>query len=349
MRLLKKTVFVVFYLLAFHKITRRFFKHDILIVFYHNVCDPQKEEQSLLNPWVSLAAFQRQVNYLKKHYTMISMDQCLDLLKNGGTIPPYTAVLHFDDGYVSQYRHAYPLLKKEKIPAIFYLPTAFVGTDKLFWWDALEYMILKTSRKEITLDLEGQPRTFSLHGRSQKEKVCLSLVPHFQKLSYEEIDNRIKALQKVTSIDPYSDPDWIAAHRVLSRTMADEMQKDGFSFGSHTAHHAIVTRETSAVQKKELEDSTKFFGNRVGIHFCYPNGREGDFSLETKKLLQTAGYRSGSTAIEGLVGSGSDPYELPRIWAGPDFAQFVCRISGIKVLWFRLRKILRKLSLGFLL
>ena len=67
---------------------------------------------------------------MKEHdYSVISLDQFVELKKEGKKIPRKSVVITFDDGYVDNYLNAYPVLKKYKSPAIIFIPSSHVGTE----------------------------------------------------------------------------------------------------------------------------------------------------------------------------------------------------------------------------
>ncbi|MBI3302969.1 MAG: polysaccharide deacetylase family protein [Deltaproteobacteria bacterium] len=71
--------------------------------------------------------------YLAKHYHVLPLDQCLDQRPTAA----YRAVVAFDDGYASVYHLAYPVLRALRLPATVFVPTDFIETRGLMWWDRL--------------------------------------------------------------------------------------------------------------------------------------------------------------------------------------------------------------------
>lgn len=87
----------------------------------------------------------------------------------------------------------------------------------------------------------------------------------------------------------------------------------GMDIGSHTRHHAnltklpqILARDEILVSRHELQDSI----GCVVDHFCYPYGW---FDSEHVNMVRAAGYRTATTTQRGRVQTGSDPYRLQRI------------------------------------
>jgi biofilm PGA synthesis lipoprotein PgaB len=59
--------------------------------------------------------------------TPISLDQLADHLEQGTSVPKGAVVLTFDDNNLGLYEHAYPLLKRYRWPATFFVHTGYVG------------------------------------------------------------------------------------------------------------------------------------------------------------------------------------------------------------------------------
>lgn len=90
-----------------------------MLLIYHRVGGGSPDERD-----VAIADFAAQADELAKH-DVVSLDLAVDRLENGDSSP--SVVLTFDDGFADVYDHAFPLLRKHKLPFTLYLTTAYVG------------------------------------------------------------------------------------------------------------------------------------------------------------------------------------------------------------------------------
>jgi len=94
---------------------------------------------------VPLKQFQSNVRYFCRHHEMIGVDDLENIVnwKNNKLI------ITFDDAYRNVYTNAYPLLKKNKIPAVLFITTGFVQDQKAAWDDRLFYAVKNTQKKKL--------------------------------------------------------------------------------------------------------------------------------------------------------------------------------------------------------
>src|ERR1043166_4490896 len=57
-----------------------------------------------------------------------------------------SVLLTFDDGYLDNYTLAFPVLRSHGVQAVFFLPTAFIGTAHLPLWDVIGYVVRQTRK-----------------------------------------------------------------------------------------------------------------------------------------------------------------------------------------------------------
>lgn len=97
------------------------------VLLFHRVTDEARDNLS-----VGVAQFERLMQSLKQHCEVLSIEQVLAL---GATVPrsrrPLVAVT-FDDGYLDNYTHAAPILRRLGLPAGFYVSTGIVASDRQF-------------------------------------------------------------------------------------------------------------------------------------------------------------------------------------------------------------------------
>lgn len=99
--------------------------YTVPILMYHYVND---EEPSRSRLGVSPATFKRQMRFLSEHkYNVIPLEELAELIRNKRKIPPKTAAVTFDDGYLDNYTQAYPILKKYNIPATIFVVINRIG------------------------------------------------------------------------------------------------------------------------------------------------------------------------------------------------------------------------------
>lgn len=91
------------------------------ILLYHRVADERHESVS-----ASIENFPRQISFLVKHFSIITMERLINSIKNRKPLPLNSVIITFDDGYKDVFTNAYPALKKHNIPAIVFVTTDYM-------------------------------------------------------------------------------------------------------------------------------------------------------------------------------------------------------------------------------
>jgi peptidoglycan/xylan/chitin deacetylase (PgdA/CDA1 family) len=92
------------------------------ILCYHSISDDPKNDYA-----VSKADFSKQMAYLTKHATLISIDILVNYIKAERPIPKNWFAITIDDGYKDVYTNGFEILKEYSIPATIFLPTGLIG------------------------------------------------------------------------------------------------------------------------------------------------------------------------------------------------------------------------------
>lgn len=98
--------------------------------------------------------FKAQMKYLKDNgYHVITLDQLLGFLDYQEQIPEKSVAITFDDGWISVYDIAFPILKKYGFPATIFIYTDFVGGGKAMSWKHIKEL------SEAGFDIQCQTKT----------------------------------------------------------------------------------------------------------------------------------------------------------------------------------------------
>ena len=98
--------------------------------------------------------FKAQMKYLKDNdYHVITLDQLLGFLDYQEQIPEKSVVITFDDGWISIYDIAIPILKEYGFPATIFIYTDFVGGGKAMSWKHIKAL------SQAGFDIQCQTKT----------------------------------------------------------------------------------------------------------------------------------------------------------------------------------------------
>jgi len=299
--------------------------------------------ENVENSHLDVDKFEKQIKFLKKYYNSISLPYLLQLLKSKKKLPKNPVILTFDDGYESNYKYAFPILKKYNIPASIFITTNFVNDREILWMDRIEYALNKTQLESVRLKILGETITVNEMTESAKikllKKVKVLIKNGPQDKIEENVNNIIESL-KVNSFDPASLPDiysplnWQQINEMLDSTL--------ISIGSHTCSHVILSKCTESRLSEELVKSKKIIESSIGAIcdlFCYPNGQKADFNENTKKYLKESGYQCGLTTLQAFNTNNTDLFKLNRLYVSnkDNFQDFVLSLSGLRLIRQKLK------------
>lgn len=293
----------------------------VAILTYHRVLTREELRRHYIQPgmYVMREIFEAQMRFVKEHFEVLSLSKLLDLWQRDGLDGnrAYCAVT-FDDGWLDNYRHAYPVLRRLSIPATIFLATGLVGTEAWFWPDRLAYVMVRQ------LGRTGQG-----NGRAWLDVEIERAIRHWKRKRRAEIEQALEELGRSVGAR-------VPQERVVVNwNEVEEMSANGISFGSHSVNHAILTREDSDAAWSEIHDSLCELRRRNVNYvpvFCYPNG---DYSAEIIGQVKAAGY---AAAVAGNPGwetlKPRDIFALRRIGVHNDVCRTVSlfgfHVSGVE-------------------
>jgi peptidoglycan/xylan/chitin deacetylase (PgdA/CDA1 family) len=102
----------------------------LAVLLFHRVTDAIPEDSLT----VSCRQFRGICRMLARRFRVVPLAEIFRLARGGEPLPPRTVAITFDDCYLDNLEAA-RVLAEQGLPATFFIPTAFVGTDHVFPWD----------------------------------------------------------------------------------------------------------------------------------------------------------------------------------------------------------------------
>jgi len=242
------------------------------------------------------ANFSEHMQYIKKHFTVVTLDELDEILKGKITDKRY-ALITFDDGYIDNYSKAFPILLENKISATFFLATNFINNAEIPWWDKIAYLVRHAQVDEIKLNNWPDRITLSKEDVPTSIRKVLDVVKINNGSTIEEI--LIELHQKLqTPNSNFCDQEPL----FMTWDMAREMSAAGMDFGSQTCSHRILSHLSIEEQDYEAKTSKELIEKELNTSikaFAYPVGGKDSFTEKTIKIIKKY-YQVSFSFISGI-------------------------------------------------
>ena len=109
---------------------RRQGNFPVMILYHHLISDRPHRFGG------STSYFLRQVNYLRRHYRLVTLSQAVELVRKGGIKVP-TLAITFDDGYADNFVNLRAVTEESGLPIAYFISTEHVSSGREFTHDQL--------------------------------------------------------------------------------------------------------------------------------------------------------------------------------------------------------------------
>ncbi|MEK6750952.1 MAG: polysaccharide deacetylase family protein [Chloroflexota bacterium] len=298
------------------RVGRQLFSKSLTVINYHRIDNPHQPDFDSFKPNISASPpmFAEQMDYLKRWFNVVSVNDVVQWLHGKHDLPPYAALITFDDGYLDNYTQAYPILRKNNFPAVIFLTTGHIETDAPFYWDMAAYCFFHTSKDHVTFPDKSER---SWNGSAQKESVSNAWIEALKLLPDSEKQNWAGQLSERLNV---SIPANYFKNLMVNWEQVQEMNQNGIEFGGHTINHPILSRISPENARMEIEGSKLRIEQETGkevLSFAYPNGMKNDLNPTLELLVAQAGYKAAFTLSNGpssLREVKSNPFAIRRIF-----------------------------------
>ncbi len=301
------------------------YRDELTIIMYHGIIRSPLD----VSDWcfVDVGSFQRQIEYLKRHFEILSLSEAIGRMRNGGMKRP-TAVITFDDGYQNNFDVAFPILCAERIPATIFLATGLMNTRDTVWYCRLNLALSQTQRGSI----EWNGFKFDLSTLDSKAQASAAIQERLKELEPSQLTTAIRNIILELGGDPDCSIETGSPFRMLDQAAMSEMLASGLiEFGAHGHQHMILSRLSAQERFDEIRRSVDAIQDLTGRPcriFAYPNGRVEDYDPQSIRDLKSCGIEMAVTTISGPNHRMTPVMELRRYGIGADLpmAEFQLKV-----------------------
>jgi len=221
-----------------------------------------------------------------------------------------------DDGHADFHRVAVPVFAQHRCPVTVFLTTDFLDHRRWLWPDRLRFIMDRTSKDSVSLELEGKPVTLTwdddqVRARTRETLTwtLVDMVPDRRARALGELEAQLAVSVPDEVLPPFEPMTW------------DQVREDaelGVTFAPHSASHPNMGFLNPAELAREIDQSWERVKAQTEAAipvFCFPFGRVGDCPKSAEEPLTRAHLSAAVTAVPGYVTSSEvrhAPFFLPR-------------------------------------
>lgn len=312
-------------------VSRHIYNKHLTILTYHGVV----EEELDVADWcfIQKAYFDRQMQFIKKHFEVVKLNEGIERLYRGEIKRPAIAVT-FDDGFRNNHEVAFPILKLLGIPATIFLTTGLIDSDDTVWSWRVNDALASTLKSKFSF----QGEEYSIATRKQKIAVSRIIQNKLKDEPPDILSEKCVALLKALGIAPDKKMEGEAPFRMLDSFAIREMADSGLiEFGCHTHRHCILTYLSRVECLGEITQSKQVIENLIQKEcrlFAYPNGGWQDIPEHCAQMMEQCNISAAVTTISGKNSRETPICMLKRCGAGAwqTFTDFKLMVLGAKEL-----------------
>jgi peptidoglycan/xylan/chitin deacetylase (PgdA/CDA1 family) len=248
-------------------------------------------------PGLTGADFERHVLFLKRHFEMVAPDWCGAPPKVRRALGRVRVAITFDDGFRSNAEVAAPILRRHKVPALFFVSSRHSQPGRYLWFSYLR--TLERAFKGESFRFRGESWDMTPASRPATVRrlweQLLAMKPHPTAM-YHAIDEELPRLEEHAGSAELND---VCAG--MTEEQVGELASDPlFSVGCHTVDHPFLTRCDEGEARRQLAVN-KAWLERISGKPCqsvsYPGG---DYNAQTLAVCQSLGFNTGYSVDRSL-------------------------------------------------
>ncbi len=321
----------------------------LTVLAYHRIVTDEEYliKGSKIAVSTSVSEFERQMSFVNRHFSVITVETLQQWLQGHGVLPKRPLLVTFDDGYQDIYTQVMPVLERLNIPATVFLATDYMGSSRMFQWDLASYYFDQTSLKSGDLPLLGE---CSWETETQRNTLLKQWLAESKKQTDSAKQAATQALGDVLQVERPTEGK--GSTDFLSWDQVRLLQDKGFSFGSHTCQHPILSKIPYAKVVDEVGQSKQKIEQEIArevLSFAYPNGLANDFNEQVIEAINQAGYQCAFTLLAGPVTCSEvkkQPLQIQRITITEkdSYRRFILKVMGMVRLKQKITQYLTKVS-----
>jgi len=302
--------------------------NNLTIVMYHYVRDLKNSRYPDIKG-LDINLFKEQINYMRRHYHIITMEEVIYGIDNQTKIPEKSILLTFDDAYNDHYNNVFPILDKYKLQGSFYTPSKAITEHTVLDVNKIHFILASVEDKlNIVKDLKELVKTYQKEYHledfdfyykklAQASRMDTKDVIFIKRLLQLELVEELRMKIVDTLFEKYIGMSEKSFSRELymNEEQLKHLIRSGHHIGNHGYNHYWWNSLSKQEMKQELDLSIGFL-QKIGVDMnnwtaSYPYG---SYDNQSVKMLKERGCKLAvTTEVNIATTDKSKRFIMPRL------------------------------------
>ena len=245
---------------SFEKFSPKLPFQDLILV-YHLVSDADLKHAKHLFPYRSVKQFERDLDFLSKHFDFIDWDTFLKHKSEKIKTKKPSILLTFDDGYSEFYNVIFPILKRKGIFAINFINPKFIDNNEMMWRNKASLIVSEIIQNEL---FQNKISKFQDFGNDLNQNINSILKINFKNQNLlDEIANHLEI-----DFNDYvkKNPVYLTTEQLI------KLKNNGFGISSHGWDHPLYNQLSLPEQLENTQKSLDYMNENQFLNdsFAFP-------------------------------------------------------------------------------
>ncbi len=300
---------------------------QLFISMYHYTRDLKNSRYPEIKG-LDISLFRKQMEFFKGECHVVRMEDVIEAVKDGKSLPERAVLLTFDDGYIDNYTFAFPILEEFGFQGSFFIPGKTFTTHQLLDVNKIHYMLASSDIQELVLDVKKKmddyrgvefdyPSTEELWEQyavanrfDPAETIFVKRI--LQTVLPERVRNQISSdlFEKYVGISEEK----LAYELYMSPDQLRTMKKHGMYLGIHGYDHYWLGNLPIAQMEKDISEALSTMDEFINQDEWVMNYPYGSYNEDVISYIKKKGACLGLTTEVRVADLEKDsPFCLPRL------------------------------------
>ena len=277
---------------------------------------------------MDISLFRQQLEYMKKMFNFVSMEQVIEAAENRYTLPDNALLLTFDDGYVDNYTYAMPLLEEFGAQGSFFIPGKTFATHQLLDVNKIHYILASADMEKLVTDVRramdyyrGQEFDFAPTNDLYEQyavanrfdtKETIFVKRMLQTVLPEKLRTMIASelFEQCVGVTEQQ----LAYELYMTEDQIRTMKRHGMYIGLHGYDHYWLANLESDQMKKDIDMALEVMDEFIDRKQWVLNYPYGNYNNDVINYIRSQGACLGMTTEVRVAHIGEDDkFKLPRL------------------------------------